>query len=148
MYKKCIWLVAFAFSLILSQTALADSWGCGKGIKEMVESLNLSSDQKTKVKPILEQLKSNMKQNGMQMKALDKKLNQEIDAAKVDQAKVEGLIDQKTQIIGNMMKAKINAKVQIMPILDDKQKAELHSMVKKMDDEMAARFKNCHQNKK
>jgi protein CpxP len=147
MYKKCLWIVALAFSFILSQSAFADSWGCGKGMHEIVGSLKLDDAQKEKIKPILDQLKSSMKDNGVQMKELDKQLNQQVDAANVDQAKVDDLIDQKSKLIGSMMKAKIKAKIQIMPILNDKQKSEMQAMIKKMEDEISTHFKNCYKKK-
>ena len=147
MYKKCLWIIALSFSFILSQTAFADSWGCGKGISEMIESLKLDDAQKTKIKPIIDQFKSSMKMTGMQMKKIDKQIDQQVDSEKTDQAKVDGMIDQKTKLIGNMMKAKIKAKAQVMPILNDQQKSELKSMIKTMEEEVAARYKDCHKKK-
>ncbi|MCL9683615.1 Spy/CpxP family protein refolding chaperone [Legionella maioricensis] len=145
MDKKFLWIVALAFSFILSQTAAADSWGCRKGMEEMVGSLKLDNAQKTKIKPVLEQLKAQMKDNGSQMKDVDIQINQQADSATMDQATIDSLVDKKTKLIGNMIKAKIVAKNQIFAILNTKQKAELNMMMKKIDSQMAAQFKNCHQ---
>lgn len=145
MNKKILWIVAFAFSLVLSQTAVADSWGCGEGMKKMVESLKLDDAQKAKIKPILEQLKSTMKDNWTQMSGLDTQIKQQVQSANMDQSTVDGLVDQKTKLIGNMIKAKIMAKNQIANILTADQKTQLQGMMNKLEDKIAAKFKSCHE---
>lgn len=144
MYKRFLWVLALAFSFVLSQTTYADSWGCGKGMKEMVESLKLDDAEKVKIKPILDQLRSSMKENSAQMKVLEAQINEQVDSAKMDQATVDGLVDKKAQLIGNMMKAKITAKIQIFTVLNAEQKAELQNMMKKLEEEIKAQFKSCH----
>jgi protein CpxP len=145
MNKKSLWIAALVFSFALSQIAVADSWSCRKGMEDMVGSLKLDNAQKAKIKPILEQLKSQMKDNGTQMKDVDMQISQQADAANMDEATIDSLIDKKTKLIGNMIKAKIMTKNQIFAILNTQQKTELNTMMKKMDSKMAAQFKNCHQ---
>jgi len=144
MYKKFLWVFALAFSFVLSQTAFADGWSCGKGLKEMVESLKLDDAQKAKIKPVLEQLKSSMKESWTPMKDLESKIEEQTNSDKMDQGTVDGLVDQKTKLLGNMMKAKIMAKNQILAILTPKQKSELQQMFKKKEEKIEAQFKNCH----
>lgn len=144
MTKKFLWIIAFAFSFVATQTVFADSWECGKGLKEMVASLKLEEAQKEKIKPILEQLKASMKNSEAQMEDLDKQIDQQVDAATVDQAAVNGLVDKKTKIIGDMIKAKITAKNQIAAVLTAPQKSELQNKMKKMEEKIAEKFKNCH----
>jgi Spy/CpxP family protein refolding chaperone len=143
MYKKFLWIVTFAFSLVLSQACLADSM-CGGGLKQMVESLKLDDAQKAKIKPILEQLKSTVKDSWTQMKDLDTQINQQVSSATMDQTMVNGLVDKKTKLIGDMMKAKLMAKNQILGILNDKQKTEIQTKMKNLEEKIAAKFKSCH----
>jgi len=142
MYKKMLWVVAVVFSLAISQTAFA--WDCGGGIKKMVESLKIDDAQKEKIKPILDEFKSSMKDNWSQMKGLDTQMQQQMDSANMDQSAVDGLIDQKTKLIANMMKAKTKAQGQIGAILTPEQKTELQGKMKKVEEEMAEKFKDCH----
>ena len=145
MYKTFIGIVAVAFSLVFSPIASADSWGCGKGLKSMVESLKLEDAQKEKIKPILEQLEASKKDSWTQMKDLDKQLHQQFESATMDQDTVDGLVEKKVKLIGDMMKAKIAAKTQILAILNTEQKAELKNMMKKKEEKMAEKFKNCRE---
>lgn len=62
----------------------------------------------------------------------------------MDQATVDGLIDKKTKLVGDMMKAKVTAQNQIYSVLNPQQKTELQNKVKKMEDKMAEQFKSCH----
>ena len=144
MYKKIIQTAAFAFTLAVSPVVLAHSGGCGEGFKSMVESLKLDDSQKAKIKPILDQLKTSMKNDADQMKDLSRQINQQAESATMDQSAVDDLIDKKTKLIGDMMKAKITAKNQIISVLNPQQKAELQNKMKKMEAKMEEKFKNCH----
>lgn len=137
-------IIALAFTLVLSQTAFADSWGCGEGLKKMVESLKLTDDQKAKIKPVLVQLRSNIIDSANQMGDLDTQINEQVRSATMDKATVDALVDKKAKIIGDMMKAKIMAKNQILAILKPEQKTELQNKMKNLEEKMAAKFKSCH----
>jgi periplasmic protein CpxP/Spy len=143
MYKKIIQATAFACALVISPVVLANS-GCGQGLKEIVESLNLDQGQKDKIKPILEQLRSTIKNDASQMQELKQQLNQQAESATMDQSAVDSLIDKKTKLIGDVMKAKISAKNQIYAILKPEQKTELQNKMKQIEEQWAEKFKKCH----
>lgn len=111
----------------------------------MVESLKLDDSQKSKIKPVLEQLKSTIQNDAAQMKGLHDQLNQQAESANMDQSTVDSLIDKKTKLIGDMMKAKIAAKNQIYAVLTPQQKTELQNKMKKMKEKMEEKFKSCHE---
>ena len=144
MNRKILWIISLMFSLIFSQAVLADT-GCREGLKDMVASLNLSSAQKEKIKPILEQLKSTMKTNGMQMDDLKTQINQQLYSDNMDQTSVDSLIDKKTALIGNMIKAKVTATHQLLTVLNPQQKTALQNRMKKAEEAMTAKFKHCHE---
>lgn len=146
MYKKLLWITAVAFSLVLSQATFAHDWGCGKSMEKMVESLNLDDAQKAKIKPVLEQLKSTIQSNASQFSSIETQINQQVNSATMDQGTVDGLVDQKTKLIGNMMKAKLAAKNQIIAILTPEQKTKIQDMMKKAEEKMAEKFKDCQDN--
>lgn len=143
MYKKILGTLALAFSLAISSTAFAHC-GCGGGMKKMLESLNLDASQKEKIKPIMESLKTSMKTNAEQLKDLDKQINDQTLSASMDQSTVDGLVDKKTKLIGDMMKAKVSAKSQIYAVLNPQQKTQLQSSMKTMETKMEEKFKSCH----
>lgn len=144
MYKKILWIMAFSCSLLFSQSIFANSWGCGEGMKQMLQSLKLTDDQKTKIQPILDQLKTSVKTAASQMGALETQISQQVTSATMDQGTLDGLVDQKAKLIGDMMKAKLTAKNQIIAILTPEQKTAILGMMKKLEDKIAARYKDCH----
>lgn len=144
MHTKIIYVIALAFSLAFSQSALADSWCCGERLRTMVESLKLNAAQKEKIKPILDQLKLDMNDKRSQMPGLETQLNQQVESSNMNQTTVDDLVNKKTKLIGDMMKAKIMAKNQIYTILDTQQKTELQNMMKKLEEKISAKFKSCH----
>jgi len=144
MYKKIIQTVAFTCALVLSSVVLASAGECSKGLKHMVDSLKLDDSQKAKIKPILEQLKSTIKSDASQMKDLGQQLDQQTESTNMDQSAVDSLIDRKTKLIADMIKAKITAKNQIYSVLNLQQKTELKNKMKRMEEERKEKFKNCH----
>lgn len=143
MYKKILGVFALAFSLILCPTVFAHN-ACGEGMKQMLGSLKLDDAQKEKIKPILESMKSTMQQSGDQMRDLNKQINDQAISPNMDQSAVSALVDKKTKLLGDMIKAKVSAKNQIYAVLNDEQKTQLQGMMKKMEDKMAEKFKSCH----
>jgi protein CpxP len=145
MYKKIIGIFALAFAFMLSQASFADSSICGEGMKKMVESLNLDDSQKEKINPILDQLKSNLKASWSQMKDLQTKIHEQSISANMDQSAVNNLVDQKTKLIGEMIKNKLAAKNQIYNLLNDEQKKKMQTKIDNLEKKMEEKFKKCHE---
>ena len=144
MYKKFVWIGAVSFSLLLgTQTAFAHSDWCDDRMDKMAETLKLDAAQKEKMKPVWEQLKSSMKEKGTQMKELHTQINTQMDSDKVDQSAVDGLIDKKAALLGDMMKAKAAARQQLFTVLNPKQKAAFKDKLKKMHEKISAKFAEC-----
>lgn len=146
MNKKMMWIAAFAISLIFGQAAFADTHveksgktcGCwGERFKQMVDTLKLDDSQQAKIKAIKEQAKASEKSNWEQMKALRVQIDQLVQSDNVDQAKLDGLINQKKELFGSMMKTKIMAKHQIYGVLNAQQKKQYQQMVKQWEEKSA-----------
>ncbi len=143
MKKSLLWIIAATFSLVLGQASFAESRHCGEGMKKMIEKLQLDATQKAKIMPVLDQLKTTMQANWSQMKDLRMQIHQQIQSDSMDQATVDGLIDKKTKLMGDMMKAHVNAKHQIYMLLNPQQKTTWQNMVKKWQDKMASKAERC-----
>lgn len=143
MFKKLFWIAALSCSLMVSG-AYAKSGMCGKRLEAMVHSLKLSDEQKTKIHPIIDQLKSTMKTSAAQMKDLSNQLDQQVQSATMDQSVVDGLVDKKAKVIADSMKAKFAAQGQIFAVLTAEQKTQLHDMMKSQHEQMKAKYKKCH----
>ncbi|MCA0402852.1 MAG: Spy/CpxP family protein refolding chaperone [Proteobacteria bacterium] len=141
MKTKMLSIVFFAFSLAMGQ-ALADtpstdsqsSCGCGGHMKKMVETLKLDDSQQAKIKSIKEQMKASQQANREQMKSIRMQMNQLVQAPNVDEAKLDSLINQKKELMGQMMKARVMAKNQIFNLLNPQQKTQYQDMMKKWED--------------
>lgn len=145
-HKKYLLAAVFAVSLVAGQTAMANSHECGEGLSRMVDSLRIDDAQKAKIKPVLEQLKTSIKEQGSQMKDLRTQITQQVQSDTMDQATLDGLIDKKSKILGDMMKAKSNAFHQVFTMLTAEQKTKFQSMFKNMEEKMADQYKSCNEN--
>jgi protein CpxP len=143
MSKKLLGILALVCAFAINTTVFAQE-KCGEGMSQMIESLNLDDSQKQKIKPILEDLKTNIKQSADQMRDLSKQINEQAASSTMDQTAVNDLIDKKTKLIGDMIKAKVTAKNQIYAILKPEQKTQLQSKMKQTEEKWAEKFKNCH----
>lgn len=143
MFKKLFWVAALSCSLMVSG-AFAKSGMCGKRLDAMVQSLKLSDEQKAKVQPIIDQLKSTMKSSAAQMKDLSNQLDQQVQSATMDLSVVDGLVDKKAKMIADAMKAKFAAQGQIFAVLTPEQKTQMQGMIKAQHEKMEAKYKKCH----
>ena len=143
MNKIILWIASFALSMALGQTAFADtqvedsgkSCRCyGERFKQMVDSLKLDDTQQAKIKEIKEQTRQNEKADWQQMKTLREQIEQLVQSDDFDQSKLDALINQKKEILGNMMKAKIMAKHQIYSVFNPQQKAQYQQMIKQWEE--------------
>lgn len=145
MLNRTIRIFTLIFAFSLSQFAFADHhWQCREGLDKLVQELNLDDSQKAKIKPIVDQFKATMKDNGQQLDDLAKQIHQQVKSADFDESTVDSLIDKKTALLGNIMKAKVAATHQILTVLNDKQKAMLQSKMEKIEEKIAEKYQSCH----
>lgn len=143
MYKNIAKTVALTCSLVFSPIVLAQSCNCPEGLKHMVESLKLDDSQKTKIAPILAQLASTVKNDTSQMNDLAQQQKQQFESENMEQATVDGLIDKRTKLIGDIIKAKVAAKKQILALLTPQQKTDFQNKMNSDEEKMTEQFKNC-----
>ncbi len=138
--KRLLWILPVMF-LAFGQSVYADH-ACDK-MKNMVEELNLTDDQKAQITPSMNEFKLKMHENWTQMKDLRMQFNQQVQSDKMDQATVDGLIDKKVKMMSDMMKAKMALKHQIWMILTPEQKTSYQEMVKKWENKMTEKLEDC-----
>lgn len=143
MFKKILGIIAMACVLLLNQAAFAGSM-CHEGLKNMISNMKLDDAQKAKIQPIMDQMKTTMKDMRPQMENLDKQMRDMLKSDNMDASSMNGLVDQKAKLIGEMMKAKMTAQSQIMAILTPEQKAAMRAKMQAMEEKMAAKWKSCH----
>lgn len=151
---KKVSLVALVLSFVLGQTAFAatatdnsttstsssmssDKGSCpcpGKRMQEMLSALNLDASQQAKIKSIKDQLKQSQQANWEQMKSIRSQIHDLVAADSLDNSKLDSLINQKKELLGQMMKAKITAKQQIYSVLNADQKSQFKQLMKQWEE--------------
>ncbi len=114
MKKQLLAIAALASSLLLNQVASADSSFCKQSLSDMVKSIKLDDTEKSKIQPILDKLKTGLKSAGEQMNSLEPQIKQAVNSPNMDEGKLQGLVDQKTKLIGDVMKMRLMAENQIL----------------------------------
>jgi len=140
--NKLLGIVVTVSMLLFGQCIYADA-DCGEKFKQMVQSLKLDENQQAKIKTIKEQLRTTLKDNWERMKALREQINQQVQSDNMDTSKVDELINTKVQLIGTVMKAKVNAQHEIYGVLNAKQKTQYHELRKEWEDKMTKKFEEC-----
>jgi periplasmic protein CpxP/Spy len=139
MNKKILWIAVFALSLIFGQSAFADhNGGFGEHIKKLVESLKLDPSQQAKIKTIKDQTKDKLKDTWEKMKALRQQTQEIVQADTLDESKLDNLVNQKKELIGTLIKAKITAKHQIYELLTPEQKTKFQELMKQWEEKRAS----------
>lgn len=143
MTRKFLLIIAFLSALLINKAILADPTVCRESLNKMMQSLNLDETQKSKITPIISELKSKMKTSGSQMDGIEEQLNQQTYSQNMDHSKVDSLVNQKAKLIGDMMKAKTMASNQIYMILNPQQRQQFQSMITQAEQRIAQTFKGC-----
>lgn len=150
-YKEGIMskIISLIFAVVCSfascNVVFAHGPDCGEGLKNMLSSIKMDDSQREKVRPVLENLKSNLQQNALQMKDIEKQIWAQISGSSMDQTAINDLVDKKAKLIGDMMKSKIMAKGQIYALLTSEQKKMFQDKMQKVHESMEAQYKSCHE---
>ena len=139
MNKKFIWLSAFVLALTFGQASIA----CGGNSKhcsahhrfdKLASELELTPEQKEKINTYKEQARSSMKANYAQLKSLRGEISKLVQADKIDEAKLDSLVEQVNKIKGSMLKNRIMVQHEMYTLLTDKQKAKFQELKAKWQD--------------
>lgn len=110
--------------------------GHGPGFGMELRGLDLTDDQKAKVKGIMDASKASIEPLMQQMKDNHAKIAGLGADGKFDQAQVEALANQQGSITSQMIIEREKAKAQIFAILTDEQKAKAAEMRTKFEERM------------
>ncbi|KTD61962.1 Spy/CpxP family protein refolding chaperone [Legionella shakespearei] len=129
MSKKIIWLSALLLSLFVVQPTVACSVSNSKHChcndhKKLSKALNLTADQKAKIKAIRAQAKSGFKANYKQLHDLRVQINALAQTDTVDETKLDSLINQRNKIRAAMIKSQVMMQHQIYMLLTAQQKQQ------------------------
>lgn len=137
MSKKSIWLAVFALIFTLGQPVFANISGNNQSKpchchdhQKAFKQLNLTEEQKVKIKAIKTQARNTMKTNYNQLKAIKQQINALVANEKLDEVKLDNLISQRNKITGTMLKNRIMMKNQIYNLLTNEQKSQYKNMKK------------------
>lgn len=131
MSNKSICLAALALVFTLGQPVFANTISPTQSKpchchdhKKLLNQLNLTQEQKTKIKTIKMQAQKTIKENYRQLKAIKEQINALIANEKLDEAKLDSLINQRNKIAGAMLKNRVMMKNQIYNQLTNEQKSQ------------------------
>ena len=135
MNKKSVWLSAVALSLMMGQVSYAATESsksrpctCHHNSQRLSEKLNLTTEQKAKIKTIRTQTYNQLKADEEQLKALKLQMTALANNDKVDEDKLNNLINQRNKIKGVMIKKEVMMENQIYNTLTAQQKIQFKEL--------------------
>jgi Spy/CpxP family protein refolding chaperone len=135
MIKKFIKICALAasFLVFVAPTAQADHHcGCGKiahKMHEAIEKLNLTTEQKDKIKAIHAKSHESIQAKRHEMKNLEMMVNASFQDGSMTEAKIDEFVNKKMHIVGAVMKVRMMERFEISKILTAEQKQKLNDML-------------------
>ena len=135
-------VVATGAIFVIAQKRANNSGGHGFGhgrgdkIGMALRSLDLTDEQKAKVKEIMDANKTTFEPTMQSMKENRAKLHDLSKAGTFDQAQVESLANEQGDLVAKMIVQKESVKAQIFAILTDEQKAKAAEMRTKFEGRM------------
>lgn len=139
MQKKLLMLTIFVLPFLFTSFSYAhegkayNAHGsyCKMDMKKMLESLNLSQEQKAKIKEIKQNVAKMKDEDKQALADNDKKIKELIVSDNLDENALGNLVQQKMDVIGKLIKAEIKAKNDMFKVLDAKQQEKFKEIVKK-----------------
>ncbi|KTD64783.1 Spy/CpxP family protein refolding chaperone [Legionella spiritensis] len=146
MIRRLMFITMLAGSFLTIQMSYADSYKkphhqCKAGWNKLINKLQLTDDQQTKIKAIKAKGRQMMQANREQFKAIRLKMNQLITSEKLDEAALDKLIDQKVALTRASLKSRIMTKNEIYNLLDPRQKQIFQDMMQKWEAKKKMFFK-------
>lgn len=98
-------------------------------ILKISEKLNLSSEQKSKIHAIIEKEHGNIEAKHHEMLMIRQNINQSYDNKDITRMKVDEYARQEEQVVGAIIKIRMQERYDVYEVLDDKQKAKMNKMI-------------------
>lgn len=156
MIKKLLLVPALVLSLSTSPIALANidknqgegSCNCPKMQmkKQMMQELNLTDAQKKQFETIKDETKEQMKSVYDQMKDLRNQIKELVTSDKMDQSKLDELVNKKKELYAERVKIKLQAKNKMYNVLNAEQKQKFSAMMEKLEQKKMERMKQMQNN--
>ena len=150
MKGKILCLSALTIALSLSQSVMAcGDKGCSKHMKnhhsesrmdKVVEKLDLSTEQKAKIKVIRTKARADMAPEFKKLHALRHEKNQLVAEPKMNEHKLDKIIHQEKEAWGAIMKIRAMERHDISMELTPKQKEKMKEMTRKWEEKHAEKM--------
>lgn len=134
--KKILFIASLAFPLLFSTNGFAEK-SCKAGgsdsacvcMHNLTEKLGLTNEQQAKIKKIREHAKASRLVHKHQLHLLHDQIKALTHAEKLDEPKMNALLDQKKAIVLEMIKNRMEVRQQIEAVLTHEQKEKFHAMM-------------------
>ncbi len=132
MFKKLakISIAIFVVALCTTTFAKGPTHQCYCKPFDKMINLNLTPEQETKILDIRKQTHQSLQATYVDLKSVQSQIRGLITSSKLDESKLDALVNQKKELLASIMKARIKMRNQVYNLLDDSQKS---SFVKIMD---------------
>lgn len=142
MNKKMIWLPVFVFSVALSQPIFAtdtDAKGSKPAsctcMKKAFKTLGLTPEQEAKIKAIRTQANLVKLAKRQEIVTINNQIQALVRDDKLDDTKLDVLLEQKKQLMATMIKNKVLVKHQIASVLTAQQKTKYDELMKSWEEQ-------------
>lgn len=150
MSRNIIKTSILVISLLAGSAAFADnehrSWWCGDRImhmKHIAKDLNLDTAQVAQLKLIQEQMRATVSNKYARMQDLRVKIQHEVFTENMNPLKLDHLINQKAQLVGDFMRAQAIAQHQLYLMLNPQQKIIAEQAMNKRNAHIADQYVQC-----
>ncbi|MCX7091205.1 MAG: Spy/CpxP family protein refolding chaperone [Legionellales bacterium] len=127
--------LALTFALVQSPAALACSdMHKGDWVVKVAEKLHLSTEQKAKVNAYAHKTKIEIAEKRHELHDIGKNINETFHSGMMTETKLDGFAGQKTRLMGEIIKLKLQERYDVYQTLNAKQKAEMDHMVQRWEE--------------
>ncbi len=130
--KKLIGLTAIALAITVNVPSFAHGHmkHFGAKIEKAADKLNLSDEQKNKIKAIQKNTHDALKPIWEELRPVRAKINDSFKTGPMDEGQIDNFVNQEKDIMGRMLKIRMNERNEINKVLTEQQRVQVYNMMK------------------
>lgn len=143
MNKSLFTAFVMAMSLLLGQFAFAGGCMYDHDMKGVLSSLKLDDKQKMGIENMLKQAKVSLKDQWNTLHGLQQQISDMVLSSDMDMTKLNGLIDQRSKVMAEVMRARIDMKHQMFMMLNPEQQKMFKNMMQERHEAFMKKIESC-----
>lgn len=146
MNKSLFAAFVMAMSLLMGQFAFAGGCMFNHDMKGVLSSLKLDDKQRMNIEKMVDQTKMSLQGQWVTLHNLDQKISDMVVSSNVDTTKLNSLVDERSKLMSQVMRARVDMKHQVFMMLSPEQQKMFKDIMQQKHEAFMKKVEACKKN--